>query len=72
MLKPPDLIGHVSLSLNVSSTADAKDSIPVKPVVQFHRTKDPKMREAHDTSMILPGRIQVCSIAGLSATETSD
>ncbi|KAG1746716.1 WD40-repeat-containing domain protein [Suillus paluster] len=54
MLKPPDLVGHISLSLNLGSSADAKDVIPVHPVVPFHRTKDTKAREAHEVMMMLP------------------
>ncbi|KAG6826557.1 hypothetical protein H0H92_015311 [Tricholoma furcatifolium] len=54
MLKPPDLIGHINLSLSVGSAADAKDVIPVKPVAPFQRMRDPKAREAHDLSLLLP------------------
>ncbi|KAG2070200.1 WD40 repeat-like protein [Suillus decipiens] len=54
MLKPPDLVGHVSLSLNLGSSADAKDIIPMRPVVPFHRMKDSKAREAHEVAMMLP------------------
>ncbi|KAF8141696.1 WD40-repeat-containing domain protein [Boletus edulis] len=42
MLKPPDLVGHISLSLNVASTADARDVMPVRPVA------------LHEVSMMLP------------------
>jgi pre-rRNA-processing protein IPI3 len=59
MLKPPDLIGHVSLSLNVGSFSDAKDVIPVRPVVPFHRMKDAKARDAHEVMMMLPVQIEV-------------
>lgn len=54
MLKPPDLVGHISLTLNVGSSADARDVIPVKPVAPFQRMRDTKAREAHEVSMILP------------------
>ena len=54
MLKPPDLVGHISLSLNVSSSADAKDVVPVRPVAPFQRMKDPRAREAHEVTMMLP------------------
>lgn len=54
MLKPPDLVGHISLSLNVASSAEAKDVIPVKPVAPFQRMRDPKAREAHEVTMMLP------------------
>ena len=54
MLKPPDLVGHVSLSLNVASVADARDVMPVRPVAAFHRMKDVNARELHEVSMMLP------------------
>ncbi|KAG6867991.1 hypothetical protein C0993_008598 [Termitomyces sp. T159_Od127] len=54
MLKPPDLIGHINLNLNVGSAANAKDIMPVKHVSSFHRTRDSKTREAHDVSLLLP------------------
>ena len=54
MLKPPDLIGHVSLSLNVANPADLRESLPVRPVVPFQRVRDPKQREAHEVTMMLP------------------
>lgn len=59
MLKPPDLIGHVSLSLNLGSFSDAKDVVPVRPVVPFHRMKDAKAREAHEVMMMLPVQVEV-------------
>ncbi|KAF9005985.1 WD40-repeat-containing domain protein [Cyathus striatus] len=54
MLKPPDLIGHIDLNLKVGSAADAKDVIPVKPLVPFHRIRDEKARSMHEVSMLLP------------------
>ncbi|KAH7890699.1 WD40-repeat-containing domain protein [Phlebopus sp. FC_14] len=54
IFKPPDLIGHLSLSLNISSVADAKDVMPVRPVAPFHRMRDAKLREAHEVTMMLP------------------
>ncbi|KAG8220873.1 WD40-repeat-containing domain protein [Butyriboletus roseoflavus] len=54
MLKPPDLVGHISLSLNVASVADARDVMPVRPVAAFHRMKDVSARELHEVSMMLP------------------
>jgi pre-rRNA-processing protein IPI3 len=56
MLKPPDLIGHISLHLNVGSAADTKDVIPIKPVMPFQRMRDPKTREVHEVSMLLPSQ----------------
>jgi pre-rRNA-processing protein IPI3 len=52
LLKPPDLIGHISLSLE--SASGGTDAIPVKPVVPFHRMRDVKSREAHEISILLP------------------
>ena len=54
MLKPPDLVGHVSLSLNANNPADSRDTIPVKTVTPFQRMRDPKQREAHEVSLMLP------------------
>ena len=54
MLKPPDLVGHISLSLNVASVTDARDVMPVRPVAAFHRMKDVNTRELHEVSMMLP------------------
>ena len=66
MLKPPDLVGHISLSLNVTSVADARNVMPVRPVAAFHRMKDANARELHEVPMMLPitsevGRPLVCA-----------
>lgn len=53
MLKPPDLIGHVNLSLNVGNPADLREPLPVSPVVPFQRVRDPKYRELHEVIMML-------------------
>ncbi|KIK32664.1 hypothetical protein CY34DRAFT_18882 [Suillus luteus UH-Slu-Lm8-n1] len=45
-LKPLDLVGHISLSFNLGSSAHAKDIIPMRPVAPPHRVKDSKAREA--------------------------
>lgn len=60
MLKPPDLVGHVSLTLSANPN-DTKESIPVRPVASFHRVKDPKQREAHEVTMMLPPSTNVSS-----------
>lgn len=60
MLKPPDLVGHVSLSLGAGTSADAKDSVPVRPVAPFQRMQDPKAREAHEVALQLPVQLTVC------------
>ncbi|KAF8920803.1 WD40-repeat-containing domain protein [Mucidula mucida] len=56
MLKPPDLVGHISLSLSLGASSDARDVIPVKPVLPFQRMRDPKTREMHEVSVLLPAR----------------
>ncbi|OAX31546.1 hypothetical protein K503DRAFT_787771 [Rhizopogon vinicolor AM-OR11-026] len=61
MLKPPDLIGHISLSLNLGGFSDAKDIIPVRPVVPFHRMKDAKARDRHEVMMMLPVQVEASS-----------
>ena len=53
MIKPPDLIGHISLDFRVG-TMDTKDIIPVKPVMPFQRMRDAKARDAHEVTMMLP------------------
>lgn len=63
MLKPPDLIGHVSLSINVGSVTSAKDNIPTRPIATFHRVRDGKARESHEVSMILPVHNEVSNSA---------
>ena len=47
MLKPPDLVGHISLSLNVASS-DSRDVMPVRPVSAFQRMRDASTRELQD------------------------
>ncbi|OJA17520.1 hypothetical protein AZE42_08242 [Rhizopogon vesiculosus] len=59
MLKPPDLIGHINLSLNLGSFSDAKDVISVRPVVPFHRMKDAKARDVHEVMMMLPVQVEI-------------
>ncbi|KAF8202202.1 WD40-repeat-containing domain protein [Pholiota molesta] len=54
MIKPPDLIGHISLDFRPGGSSDSKDIIPVKPVMPFQRTRDPKAREAHEITIMLP------------------
>ena len=39
MLRPPDLVGHVSLTLGTGSAGESKDGIPVRPVVPFQRIR---------------------------------
>ncbi|KAJ2934043.1 hypothetical protein H1R20_g3054, partial [Candolleomyces eurysporus] len=56
MMKPPDLSGHVSIDFRVGASADLKDTIPVKPVVPFQRTRDAKAREAHEVLVLLKNK----------------
>ena len=61
MLKPPDLVGHVSLNLNLGAGGgvDPKDVMNVRPVVPFHRMRDAKAREKHEVTMMLPAQDMV-------------
>lgn len=61
ILKPIDLIGHVSLNLHVNGATDAKDVIPVRPILPFQRIKDAKLRDAHEVTIMLPA---VRSVSG--------
>lgn len=67
MLKPLDLVGHIGLSLNVVSMADARDVMPVRPVAALHRMKDASARELHEVSMMLPitSEVSCLNICGL-------
>ena len=58
LLKPPDLVGHISLSM--STTGGVVETIPVKPIGSFHRMRDVKTREAHEVPMLLPIQASVC------------
>ena len=77
MLKPPDLVGHISLSLNVASVTDARNVMPVRPVAAFHRMKDANARELHEVSMMLPitsevSYLLICVWKGGSTTHPTD
>jgi len=54
ILKPLDLVGHVSLNLHGNGAMDAKDVIPVRPIQPFQRIKDPKLRDTHEATIMLP------------------
>ena len=64
MLKPPDLIGSVYLDFNINH--HMKDLFPPKPVLPFQRIRDPKSREAHEISILLPGALDVSCVMVLS------
>lgn len=51
LLKPPDLLGHVSLG---DRGVSAGEQDPVRPVAQFHKIKDVSARIAHELPLILP------------------
>jgi len=54
ILKPIDLIGHVGLNLHVNGATDARDVIPVRPILPFQRIKDVKLRDTHEVTIMLP------------------
>ncbi|KAL5492469.1 IPI3 [Sanghuangporus weigelae] len=60
MLKPPDLIGHINLGLNVGGVTSVKDVMPTKPIAAFQRIRDSKARESHEVPMILPSQNEPC------------
>ncbi|OJA12433.1 hypothetical protein AZE42_08091 [Rhizopogon vesiculosus] len=63
MLELPDLIGYISLSLNLGSSFDAKDVIPVRPVVPFYRMKDGKARDAHEVMIMFPVHVDEVGVS---------
>ena len=69
ILKPIDLVGHVSLNLHVNGATDAKDVIPVRPILPFQRIKDPKLRDTHEVTIMLPS---VRSVSNLGTPTSRD
>jgi len=69
ILKPIDLVGHVSLNLHVNGATDAKDVIPVRPILPFQRIKDAKLREAHEVTIMLPA---VRTVSGITSSISQD
>jgi pre-rRNA-processing protein IPI3 len=69
VLKPIDLVGHVSLNLHVNGATDAKDVIPVRPILPFQRIKDPKLRDIHEVTIMLPG---VRSVSNFDSSTSRD
>ena len=53
MLKPPDLIGYISLGINIGGVMSTKDVMPTKLVAPFQRVRDSKAREAHEVPIML-------------------
>ena len=62
ILRPIDLIGHISLSLHANGTADPKDVVPVRPIQPFQRIKDAKLRDDHEVTIMLPASRSVSSM----------
>ena len=69
ILKPIDLVGHVSLNLHVNGATDAKDVLPARPILPFQRIKDAKLRDAHEVTIMLPG---VRSVSNLGSSTSRD
>jgi len=69
ILKPIDLVGHVSLNLHVNGATDAKDVIPVRPILPFQRIKDAKLRDTHEVTIMLPA---VRSVSNLDSSMSRD
>jgi pre-rRNA-processing protein IPI3 len=53
-LRPPDLIGHVSLGGAAGGTARGTLELAPRTVVPFQRTRDARTREKHEVWMALP------------------
>ena len=68
MLKPPDLIGHLSLDLHVSGVTAQKDVMPTRPIAPFQKVRDEKTREAHEVPILLPNREEVSLFPSMMAT----
>lgn len=54
ILKPIDLVGHVSLNLHINGATDAKDIIPIRPILPFQRIKAAELRDTHEVTIMLP------------------
>ncbi|TFK51715.1 WD40 repeat-like protein [Heliocybe sulcata] len=57
MMRPPDLVGHVSLQLAPGAgmgNAGQGEVTSLRSVVTFDRTRDPRKREAREVGIILP------------------
>ena len=60
ILKPPDLVGHVNLSLYSGMGRDG--TLPVRPVIAFQRMREARARESHEVSLLLPTQPRVSSV----------
>ncbi|PCH44265.1 WD40 repeat-like protein [Wolfiporia cocos MD-104 SS10] len=63
LLRPPDLVGHISLSLAAGAGTETKEA-PMRRVAPFQRMRDAKAREAHEVSVLLPPRATVRTASG--------
>jgi len=50
IIKPSDLMGHVEFG----ETSVLKEDVPIRPLLPFQRVRDPRAREAHEVSVLLP------------------
>lgn len=60
LLRPPDLVGHVSLTL---AAGTENKEMPVRPVTAFQRMRDAKARETHEVAMMLPVHDKVRAVS---------
>lgn len=59
MLKPQDLMGHATLSMGTGGAKSEKDNtVPIRSITAFSRTRDPKTREAHEVLILPPSSVQ--------------
>jgi len=50
MIKPFDLMGHIE----IGETSTSREDLPIRSILPFQRIRDPRAREAHDVSILLP------------------
>lgn len=55
MLKPQDLMGHAT----IGAAKNDSSVVPIRSVTAFQRTRDSKMREAHEVPILLRPTAQV-------------
>jgi pre-rRNA-processing protein IPI3 len=50
MIKPFDLMGHIE----IGETSGSREDVPIRAILPFQRIRDPRAREAHEVSVLLP------------------
>jgi len=50
IIKPFDLMGHIE----IGETSASREDVPIRSVMPFQRIRDPRAREAHEVSILLP------------------